>query len=37
MSQKEILSEYPDLEIEDIGQAVKYAEWLANISQNNLP
>jgi uncharacterized protein (DUF433 family) len=28
MSYEEILSEYPDLEIEDIQQALKYAAWL---------
>jgi uncharacterized protein (DUF433 family) len=28
MSHEEILSEYPDLEIEDIQQALKYAAWL---------
>lgn len=30
MSEEEILSEYPDLESEDINQALKYAAWLAN-------
>ena len=30
MSEKEILSEYPDLEADDISQALKYAAWLAN-------
>ena len=29
MSQEEILKEYPDLEPEDIQQALKYAAWLA--------
>jgi uncharacterized protein (DUF433 family) len=28
-SEKEILSEYPDLEPEDINQALRYAAWLA--------
>lgn len=27
MSSQEILSEYPDLEFEDIHQALKYATW----------
>jgi uncharacterized protein (DUF433 family) len=30
MSEKEIRSEYPDLEPEDINQALKYAAWLAS-------
>lgn len=30
MSEKEILSEYPDLEPEDITQALKYAAWLTS-------
>jgi len=30
MSEKEIFSEYPDLEPEDINQALKYAAWLAS-------
>lgn len=30
MQEKEMLSEYPDLEPEDIRQALKYAAWLAN-------
>ncbi len=30
MSEEEILSEYPDLEPEDINQALKYAAWLTN-------
>jgi len=30
MSEEEILSEYPDLEPDDINQALKYAAWLAN-------
>ena len=30
MSEDEILSEYPDLEPDDINQALKYAAWLAN-------
>lgn len=30
MKEEEILSEYPDLEKEDIQQALKYAAWLAN-------
>jgi uncharacterized protein (DUF433 family) len=30
MSEAEILSEYPDLEPDDINQALKYAAWLAN-------
>jgi len=29
MTQEEILKEYPDLEPEDIQQALKYAAWLA--------
>lgn len=29
MDKKEILAEYPDLEPEDIRQALKYAAWLA--------
>ena len=28
MSQAEILTEYPDLEVEDIRQALRYAAWL---------
>jgi uncharacterized protein (DUF433 family) len=27
MAPKEILSEYPDLEVEDIQQALRYAAW----------
>lgn len=30
MQEEEILSEYPDLEPEDINQALKYAAWLAS-------
>ena len=30
MSEEEILAEYPDIEIEDIRQSLKYAAWLAN-------
>lgn len=30
MSEEEILSEYPDLEPDDIDQALKYAAWLTN-------
>jgi uncharacterized protein (DUF433 family) len=30
MQEKEILSEYPDLEPEDINQALKYAAWLTS-------
>ncbi len=30
MEQSEILEEYPDLEIDDIRQALKYASFLAN-------
>ncbi len=30
MAEEEILSEYPDLEPDDINQALKYAAWLAN-------
>lgn len=30
MPEKEILSEYPDLEPEDIRQSLKYAAWLAH-------
>jgi len=30
MSEAEILSEYPDLEREDVNQALKYAAWLAS-------
>jgi len=30
MSEEEILSEYPDLEPEDINQALKYAAWLTS-------
>lgn len=30
MSEKEILSEYPDLEPDDINQALQYAAWLAS-------
>ena len=30
MSEKEIISEYPDLEPEDINQALKYAAWLTS-------
>lgn len=30
MSEKEILSEYPDLQPRDIQQALKYAAWLAS-------
>lgn len=30
MSKQEILSEYPDLEPDDINQALKYAAWLAS-------
>ena len=30
MSEEEIFSEYPDLEPEDINQALKYAAWLAS-------
>lgn len=30
MNEKEILTEYPDLEPEDIRQTLKYAAWLAN-------
>ena len=29
MSEKEILKEYPDLESEDIRQALRYAAWAA--------
>lgn len=29
MSQAEIISEYPDLEEEDINQALRYAAWMA--------
>jgi len=28
-TQEEILKDYPDLELEDIRQAVEYAAWLA--------
>lgn len=30
MSEDEIISEYPDLEPEDINQALKYAAWLTS-------
>ncbi len=30
MDEKEILAEYPDLQPEDIRQALKYAAWLAS-------
>ena len=30
MTESEILTEYPDLEREDINQALKYAAWLAS-------
>ena len=30
MSAEEILAEYPDLEGEDISQALRYAAWLAD-------
>lgn len=30
MSENEIISEYPDLEPEDINQALKYAAWLTS-------
>ncbi|MDM8559614.1 DUF433 domain-containing protein [Candidatus Parabeggiatoa sp. HSG14] len=30
MTTKEILQEYPDLEIEDVSQALQYAAFLAN-------
>ena len=30
MQEKDILAEYPDLESEDIRQALKYAAWLAH-------
>jgi uncharacterized protein (DUF433 family) len=30
MPEKEILAEYPDLEPEDINQALRYAAWLAS-------
>ncbi len=30
MSTAEIITEYPDLEPEDIQQSLKYAAWLAN-------
>lgn len=30
MSNVEILKEYPDLELEDIKEALKYAAWLAS-------
>lgn len=30
MSKEEILSEYPDLELEDINQSLMYAAWLAS-------
>lgn len=30
MSSAEIITEYPDLELEDIRQSLKYAAWLAN-------
>jgi uncharacterized protein (DUF433 family) len=30
MSTAEIIVEYPDLELEDIQQSLKYAAWLAN-------
>ncbi|HIK17480.1 MAG TPA: DUF433 domain-containing protein [Leptolyngbyaceae cyanobacterium M33_DOE_097] len=30
MSASEIMTEYPDLEPEDIQQSLKYAAWLAN-------
>ena len=30
MSAEEILAEYPDLESEDINQALRYAAWLAD-------
>ncbi|MCR4404353.1 MAG: DUF433 domain-containing protein [Candidatus Acetothermia bacterium] len=29
MTSEEIIREYPDLELEDIRQALKYAAWLA--------
>jgi len=30
ISDEEIVSEYPDLESDDISQALKYAAWLAS-------
>ncbi|MEB3192993.1 MAG: DUF433 domain-containing protein [Snowella sp.] len=33
---EEILEEYPDLELEDIQQALQYAAWLTRDGQNNL-
>jgi len=30
MAEEEILSEYPDLDPDDINQALKYAAWLAS-------
>ena len=36
MSEKEIMSEYPDLEAEDIHQSLRYAAWLAEDSVQDL-
>jgi uncharacterized protein (DUF433 family) len=37
MARKEILDSYPELEEEDISQAVQYAAWLASEKTRPLP
>lgn len=37
MSEAEILKSYPELEQEDIRQAMKYAAWLASEQTRTLP
>lgn len=36
MSADEILAEYPDLEVEDVQQSLRYAAWLAEDSVQEL-
>ena len=36
-SQEEILKDYPDLELEDIREAIEYAAWLAREETFPLP
>jgi uncharacterized protein (DUF433 family) len=37
MSPKEILNAYPELEKEDINQALRYAAWLSSEKAKSLP
>ncbi|HMB89330.1 MAG TPA: DUF433 domain-containing protein [Rhodothermales bacterium] len=37
MSMDDILAAYPDLEAEDIRQALRYAAWLAEESVHSIP